>query len=422
MKSKNLRSKLVIIFMFFLFFIHYSRTVSLLKSNYRNKEISSTNNSTNQTNITNITNIATNYTDLIEGDEINLEEKKRKIWNELFETAYSESCVGYNTKPKPTFRLMTNLSDLLPRKRDKSIYEKGYGTGPVAYLFDYLDKVISDQMAKEFQKVWDSATKLKNDIVFIANNTSIKLTDPYDLTKVMSLHNYILTGSNITLNASLMTGSEITERMRRLSDEFDLDTFQNSINVPTLRLILMRWGWYKKYDKPDVSKYLIDNYDMDGDGRLNLREFILLSIHNNEFILGSHECHHCYRGIIETRIDPFYDFMDCQGKDLISTIEICNGLKNMKRNSDKTYNMFTCTFDNLLYHSASCNDLILKNHKTKNGVLTKTEFRKGILLGYWDRMTNKTQVLSKDEITQKETRWSDSGNSDISCNKLNQFK
>jgi len=49
----------------------------------------------------------------------------------------------------------------------------------------------------------------------------------------------------------------------------------------------------------------------------------------------------------------------------------------------------------------------------KEGRVTRTEFRVGLLLGYWDRQTEKTSVLNDDSRTMKNLRWDEDDMRDI---------
>jgi hypothetical protein len=63
--------------------------------------------------------------------------------------------------------------------------------------------------------------------------------------------------------------------------------------------------------------------------------------------------------------------------------------------------------------TAAINDFVLKNSKLKEGYVNREEFKQGILLGFWDRQTEKTGVLTGDERTMKSFRWRDEDTVDI---------
>ena len=51
--------------------------------------------------------------------------------------------------------------------------------------------------------------------------------------------------------------------------------------------------------------------------------------------------------------------------------------------------------------------------KIKNGKITRTEFRVGLLLGFWDRQTEKTQIISNDSRNMKNLRWEEDDMIDV---------
>ena len=52
--------------------------------------------------------------------------------------------------------------------------------------------------------------------------------------------------------------------------------------------------------------------------------------------------------------------------------------------------------------------------KVREAFLNKEEFRSGILLGYWDRQTEKDQILFDDSRNLKVLRWKDDNMVDVS--------
>jgi hypothetical protein len=75
-----------------------------------------------------------------------------------------------------------------------------------------------------------------------------------------------------------------------------------------------------------------------------------------------------------------------------------------------------------MYRSTSCNDLILKNAKEKQGYLNKKEFSLGILLGFWDRQVGKTHFLKDNQRNDKNSRWSPNGKIDLFCEKMKKYE
>jgi len=96
---------------------------------------------------------------------------------------------------------------------------------------------------------------------------------------------------------------------------------------------------------------------------------------------------------------------------LLSAEEMWKNLAGMKRNTEK-WNIFSFGNDENI-RTAAVNDFILKNMKIKNGKLTRKEFRTGILLGIWDRQTEKTQIISDDSRNMKNLRWDENDMLDV---------
>ncbi len=79
----------------------------------------------------------------------------------------------------------------------------------------------------------------------------------------------------------------------------------------------------------------------------------------------------------------------------------------------KTYNKY--------FRTNAINDFILKNFNVAEGYLTREEFRKGILLGFWERQVNRLSVAFDDSINRKGDRWDTSGIRDKDCDELLQM-
>jgi len=163
----------------------------------------------------------------------------------------------------------------------------------------------------------------------------------------------------------------------------------------------------------------VDRYDFDGDGRLNPREFIIMSIIHNKNVLGT-TCKHCYNDIITKKIDPIFRFLDCNNDGKINSEDMWanfEGLKRAPANSGK-YNIYGCTIKGKKYRTGSMNDFIIKNMKSFDGYLTKEEFRAAVLLGYWDRQTDIEKIYPDDTRTFKQLRWGTDGGTDVVCQRI----
>src|SRR5690606_33941141 len=87
------------------------------------------------------------------------------------------------------------------------------------------------------------------------------------------------------------------------------------------------------------------------------------------------------------------------------------GLPNLNRKTDM-FNMFAFGNDESI-RTAAINDFILKHSKSKDGYISRREFRLGILLGFWDRQTEESRIVEDDSRALKKLRWSENNMVDI---------
>jgi hypothetical protein len=103
--------------------------------------------------------------------------------------------------------------------------------------------------------------------------------------------------------------------------------------------------------------------------------------------------------------------MDCDNDGLLSAEEIWKNLPKINRYTEK-FNIFSFGNDESI-RTSSINDFILKNSKIRDGFITRNEFRIGLLLGFWDRQTEFTKILTDDSRTLKKLRWQEDEMIDI---------
>ena len=163
---------------------------------------------------------------------------------------------------------------------------------------------------------------------------------------------------------------------------------------------------------PNYPQRYVMKYDMNFDGRLNPREFLLASIWHNKQILGSPSplCENCYFDAVKF-IDAIFLYLDCDNDGYLSAEEMWTNLPNLKRNTE-TFNMFAFGNDENI-RTAAINDFILKHSTAKDGFISRREFRIGTLLGYWDRQTEISKVVLDDSRTLKKLRWSENNMIDV---------
>jgi len=180
---------------------------------------------------------------------------------------------------------------------------------------------------------------------------------------------------------------------------------------------IKEFKWNTRPNDKNYIRKLVDQFDFDGDGRLNPREFIIMAIVHNKNILGT-TCLNCFNNIIAKKIDPVFQFLDCNNDGKISSEDMWEGLMQLKR-PDERYNIYDCTIKGKKYRTNSVNDFFIKNMKNENdGFLTKEDFRAAILLGYWDRHVDTEKIIKDDARLFKKLRWSDEGDTDIVCQRI----
>lgn len=312
------------------------------------------------------------------------------MWDKLFSVPRGKACSKTNLLARIRRELIE--AGLYPGqriKKKKFWWVKQWGYGPAAYFFDFIDPVLREQILAEFSSLY------KDVLEFPQVDTNIP--DPFDYKKLVSQ------------GANSLTKEQI-KALKLFSKNFDNEVYQASANMPQLQAAITKWKWNINPGDPTYFRRFVMNYDMNFDGRLNPRELILASIWNNKQTVGSPLCVHCYFDVSKT-LDAIFLYLDCNNDGLLSAEEIWGNLPLIKRNTEK-WNIFSFGNDESI-RTAAINDFILKNTKIKDGYITKNEFRVGILLGVWDRQTDKLKILTDDTRTLKNLRWEEGDMIDI---------
>jgi len=145
-------------------------------------------------------------------------------------------------------------------------------------------------------------------------------------------------------------------------------------------------------------------------------------IRNNKKIVDSpnEKCKNCLELVIQ-KIDPMYLYADCNQDNRVSAEELWKSMGNLKRTILNKYNMYACKLDNGNYRTSAVNDFVLKGIDNKgDGKMTKEQFRMAVLMGYWDRQTDNSQIFLNDARNLKATRWSEAGVVDTMCTRIQQ--
>jgi len=330
------------------------------------------------------------------GDKKTLSQK----WKELFTVDRSKlvSC------PNSTGVILAAFNDLDKKKEKEtgalivaphkafdewSILEQGFGNA--AYFFDYLDPTLKDKIAKAFQTAWDTAMKVVP--------TDSKYEDPYALATMLK-------GRPVKFNqVNAQENTELLKKLAIIAPSFDQALWLKSIDAFKVNEFLKLWNWDIQSDgSKDQAKSLIDRFDLNGDGRLDTKEYILASIVTNNKILGADQCTNCYGEEIKSLIDPIFYYIDCNSDNWISSEEIWKQLQNIKNGDD--FNYYKCIIKDKYYRTSAVNDFILKANKNQSkGQLNVEQFREGVLLAYWMRQVSDDGIVLDDSINRKDNRW-----------------
>jgi len=257
------------------------------------------------------------------------------------------------------------------------------------FFFDFIDPVLRDSVVNEFQSMYGNLTS------FPVDDGSTQ--DPFDFKKLVSKDKTTLSKKDLA-------------RLDKFTKNYDANVYDGSANFVQIKAAMKKWKWMTNPGEPNFLKQFLMKYDMNYDGRLNPREFILGSLYENKQTVGSPLCEFCFFEIGKI-LDAIFMYLDCNNDGLLQAEEIWNNMSKLNRNSEK-WNLFSFGNDENI-RTAAVNDFILKNMKMKKGYLSRREFRVGILLGYWDRQTEFSQVLSDDSRNMKNLRWKEDDMVDI---------
>ncbi len=268
---------------------------------------------------------------------------------------------------------------------------KQWGFGRTAYFFDFLDPSLRPLILEEFSKIWEKFSKYPKE-----DNEQYK--DPFNLKQ------------NLPDNLDSVSRERIQKVISKYNKNLQKGIYGNSLNAVQINSGLRENRWYMDRSVSDNAKGFIRKYDMNQDGRLSPREFILGSIYHNKGILGADECQLCYEDLTD-KIDGIFAYIDCDNDGLLSSEDLYTNLPNLRRDTNK-WNFFSLA-NKAPIRTAVTNDFILKNNFTVLGKLNKNEFRLGILLGFWDRQTDDYGIIKDDKKNMKNLRWMDDDVVDI---------
>lgn len=303
----------------------------------------------------------------------------QNLWKDLFSGTRGESCKEFQ------LRKQAIAQDIGEKKQQKSFmkdgniknkYEnnnkfewiKSWGYGQSSYLFDYIDPIFQKEISEYFSKIFENVMKEDGKV-------DDKHNDPFiNIQKSKKIH---------------------------------MSIYQNSANAIQTSKIMKKWNWHPVSESDlinmDSSEEFILNYDLNYDGRLNPREFILGAIMYN-LTNNFASCNFCFKEILK-KLEAIFIYIDCNSDGFVTAKDLFENLKQLKRNTNK-YNLFALS-NKMNLRTGAVNDFILKNGN--DAKITKEDFQKGILLGYWDRQTSNKSILLDDSRNLKHLRWSDNG-------------
>jgi len=314
--------------------------------------------------------------------------EEEQLWDSLFIKKRGEDCLGDNILRIQLRKL--GISDDISIVRNKPVKGKFYwikhwGYDQAAYFFDFLDPVLLPLILKDFNSIWDTFKSYSPE-----DTTEYK--DPYNLKR------------ELPKNLNDEARDRITREMIDFNKRLDKTIYNLSLNANQINFGIKKNNWAFEKSDMDYAKSFIQSFDMNGDGRLSPREFLLGSIWHNKKILSSDDCTLCYDKLVD-KLDGIFRYIDCNHDGIISSKDIHKHIQLLRRDTRK-WNYFSLA-NHATIRTAVANDFVLKNMASVKGMLNKQEFRLGILLGFWDRQTDDYRVIDDDSKSMKSLRWKD---------------
>lgn len=287
------------------------------------------------------------------------------------------------------------IKQYLRAKKSDLWWVKSWGYGESAYFYDFLEPVFLSKFVAEAKALYDAIK------VFDANKDG-NYEDPLDYNRFF------------TKEMSDAEKTKIKNNLALINENYVKEIYDASINAVQLHKAMKVWKWYTQRTTADYAMDFVKKYDADGDGRLNLREITLGAIDYNRKYLGNPSVKLVFNDCA-TQLSAMFSFFDCDGDGFVSAEDIWTKVRDLKRGDGETrYNIFSTNQD---LRIRSINDFMLKCHGAKNGLLNKTEFTACVLLGFWNRQTEKTKVLTDGTRSMIGLRWSSNGQTDIAASK-----
>jgi len=317
----------------------------------------------------------------------NLKEKtmvstsQSELWSTLFSQPKVNNCIlDMPIRKRQFYHSKPHI------KYNKYYWIKAWGFDNSAYLFDFLDPVFQKQMVTEFKLVYDTIMK------FPLVDPSKTQEESESLKKATEYYTFY-------------DPYEIGTMKPKKVEKIDLAIHKVSVSTVQINQALENWKWATDVGVLFMGQKIVDAYDFNDDGRLSPREFIIAALRNNDRKFGTEEeCQYCFKDII-AQIDAMFTFIDCDNNGLIGSEDLFDSLRHLKRPSNH-WNYFLLA-NQAKIRSHVTNDFVLKNMEELTGSLTKEQFRRGLLYGFWDRQTDNYRIINDDSKNLKHLRWKD---------------
>lgn len=303
--------------------------------------------------------------------------------------------------------LEQTFNNSFPKRKKDPYSALNLNKGPIAYLMDYLEdafKLQNKLIQSIFKSIFEDAK---------AQTAPSEFKDPYSLLK-------LATGN--PMSTETLANEELYQKWLLKDKKFNKEIYENSITVGQAATIMNLWHWAQNKNNLVVeAKSFVDEFDYDGDGRLNFREFTIAMIMKTKHLVATKTCTHCLEDIVLDILDPVFSFLDCKQKNAVNAEEMWNGFRFLNKKNPKAYDIYNCKIRDDRYRTSSVNDFILKSGKKMLGFVNRKEFRLYVLIAFWDRYASPMGVDEAKEKVRKEKRWGANGEKDNVCDKIGEL-
>lgn len=323
--------------------------------------------------------------------KLQVEQPPDTLLQQIFSIPKSTACADtgwtqhtYNEKKKKNHEALDAVkADLW--------WVKKWGYGDSAYFFDYLTPLILNDFLYECNEIY-------TDLLKINSNKDGGYLDPFDYMNF------------ITPDMSDAQKNSILQDFHKINKNYKPEIFNISVNAVQIHKSMRVWKWIFDSNR-DYSKDFVIKYDANGDGRINPRELILGAIDSNRFIIASNKkSSHLFERTVP-KLNAIFYYCDCNSDGFITAKELWDNIPSMLRGSNN-YNIFNLGSNNGL-RTASINDFILKAMDKVDGAVTLNEFVTNILLGFWNRQLQETQILYDTSRSLIDLRWDSTDSIDL---------